>query len=134
MSHQPTRWIPEQPPDQICEHDPQAPFCAGPSMRECPGAGEVPENTACPGNDTGALGATPGSCEEDGSCDDSCTPPARGDCHQTEIGTAHVTTPPHQIELAELPATGVGVDMLLLVGAAAVAAGFDLVYRRRRTR
>lgn len=33
-----------------------APFCGGPSMKECAGGAEVPEDEVCPGNDTDALG------------------------------------------------------------------------------
>lgn len=36
-----------------------APWCAGPSMRECAGGAEVAEDQPCPGNDTAALGEAP---------------------------------------------------------------------------
>lgn len=120
-------------PDYCAQPWADSPWCAGPSMAECPSGIEVPETEACGTvwtNDTDALGAPPeASCEEDGTCDDSCSPPARGDCL-----TAEVTTPPHDVQLAELPATGAGVEALMLVSAAMIAVGTDLVCRRRKGR
>lgn len=67
---------------------------------------------------------TEASCELDGSCDDSCTPPARGDCTletPTETTTEVATEPP---SLAELPATGGEVVVLgsLALGVAVLGA------------
>lgn len=65
-----------------------------------------------------------GSCELDGSCDDSCTPPARADClidpEPVEETTAEVveTAPPP----TELPATG-SEYLLLPLGLGLVAGG-----------
>lgn len=105
-----------------------APFCAGPSLRECPGAGEVPETEPCPGNGAVVGVVIPDevdivSCEEDGTCDDSCTPPARGDC--TLPGEVTTAPPP----AAELPATG-PAD-LLAPGLALVLIGTALLRKVR---
>lgn len=119
----------------ICEGYEAAPFCEGESVRECPGGIEVAENAACPGNAEladGALGSPDpvdvASCEEDGSCDDSCTAPARGDCTLGET-TAEVVVPePGQI--AELPATGPDqIVSLALMAAMALTAGIGIIRR-----
>lgn len=121
-----------------CEHDPAAPFCAGPSLRECDDGTEVAEDQPCPtaavvtpdcwGDDDGCVGPADEqtySCEDDGTCDDSCSTPARGDC---TAETGQPAPPP-----AELPATGTPAD-LALAAAMALAAGAAVLARTRRTR
>lgn len=112
-----------------------AAFCEGPSLQECPSGIEVPETEQCNsmlGNDLTALGAVPdevdGSCEEDGSCDDSCTPPARDDC------TQELVTEPAPLPIQELPATGLDPFHGLIVALALVAGGGRLIQLFKITR
>lgn len=61
------------------------------------------------------------SCEELGTCDDSCSPPARDDCLVTE--ETETPTP-----VGRLPETGITDPTLLLAaGMAAVIAGARLL-------
>lgn len=41
---------PDHPTGDPCAPQPDAPWCSGPSLRECPGGAEVPETDPCPGN------------------------------------------------------------------------------------
>lgn len=132
--------------DHICEGYEDAPFCAGESLQECPDGTEVAENTTCTTttlpdcwtNEEGCVGPATNqtydspdpvdvsSCEEDGTCDDSCTAPARGDC---TLGQ-EVTVVPDEPVLAELPATGPDqIVSLALMAAMALTAGIGLIRR-----
>ena len=175
-------------PEDICTPEyADAPFCAGPSLRECAGGVEVAEDEACPGNDLDALGEPPAhparptptdplpepggtnasacarfdgdgdaatscyvdedgftvfrvdtefrpvpddemySCEELGTCDDSCSPPARDDCH-ADAAVPVTAEPPAAV--AELPVTGLdAVSTLALLAGACLAAGAALLRR-----
>lgn len=138
-----------------CTEYADAPFCAGPSLKECPNGTEVPETEECGTawlNDTDALGEPPSyrdmqpvptcsgahwttaapfcivyvpddemySCEETGECDDSCSPPARGDC-------LAVTEEPPPPPLDTLPETGAMIPTLAIVAGVAIMAGVRLI-------
>lgn len=138
---------PGHPPD-ICAETPDAPYCAGPSVRECPGAGEVPEDQPCPGNDTDALGGEPVPEDWESICNrinDDQSFPARCDrLGENGCRFAHCIVrdpvkfaalgvdddaPPDADPAATpdvLPATGAGHWALGLAGVLSIAGGFAL--------
>lgn len=101
--------------DEVCgfEEYADAPFCAGPSLKECADGTEVPEDQACVVFEH-EQETREGSCELDGTCDDSCTPPARDDCLVTETAEP---APPNTGQ-STLPETGAGADAGLLLASA----------------
>lgn len=116
--------------EEICgfEEYADAPFCFGPSLRACPDGSEVPETAACPENLVGPATEQTYSCEDDGSCDDSCTAPARADC--TLENTVATT---QEVPLDVLPATGItDAGIMVLFGVLMVAIGVFLLKNARR--
>ncbi len=66
-------------------------------------------------------------CEELGTCDDSCSPPARGDCLiEFEVESVTPAPPP-----GELPATGLDSVVLLLISLMVIVCGLGVIYGRR---
>lgn len=101
-----------------------APFCAGPSLRECPGGLEVAEDAACPGNFDlagGAIGAIPGTCEYDNTCDD-------GEGALDGAPVALTAEPP----VPELAATGLPASHLAYLAMVLIVAGVALCTAVRR--
>lgn len=67
--------------------------------------------------------SSPVSCEDDGTCDDSCSPPARDDCELPPPPQDTTTTTQEQ-----LPQTGISLN-LLLGGLTSLAIGMFLLRR-----
>lgn len=113
--------------DQIYQ---QAPFCGGPSLRECAGGVEVPEDSPCPGNDITALGAAVATPDEVGGVHESSQEPsnshdptpARDDCTLESVTEPPV--PPVQPDT--LPATGAMEFLLLWVAIGMITVGVAL--------
>lgn len=159
-----------------CDLYPDTSWCSGPSMKECPQGVEVPEtedcnsysNTDCEDWERSARGYCPGepghqeeidglyddthSCEQDGTCDDSCSPPARDDCLEGEFDwlecqddsepDEHNMCPVPDFERAlpltksvdELPRTGISEDWLVILALVSTTAGIAILGVTRSTK
>lgn len=126
----------------FCKENPEASFCSGPSMRECPGANDVPEDQLCPGNDTTALG-DPHEGEFDWlECADGSEPNEYHQCPVpintereacfdaggawTSDGTCTETATPAPAPVDTLPETGIN-DALFGTALAMIAFGVGLL-------